>query len=225
MVNPMVSIEPFSLLIAVLPLAAYLVLLGGLQIFRVPMVTTGGRDVFALATAISGLVAIGPGELFFPSAASVVLGIWIWPILGIFYLLSVSLIVLGLRPRLVIYGRSAQSLTLPLMEAARHLDPAAKLDEAAGQVSLPSLGVHLRLDGHRGGETAEIFAFEQNLPPSFWNQLLHALRGELASQGQTASFRAGWMLAAGLALIALLGYQALQAPTEVVQGFQQWLWR
>ena len=72
------SIEPIYLLIALLPLVAYLLLLGMIRLSGRVLITTGGRDIAALGFSVVGLVAIGPGELFFPKAAAGVFGGWVW---------------------------------------------------------------------------------------------------------------------------------------------------
>ena len=62
--------EPFSLLLALVPLIGYLLLLGLIRVSGHTLITTGARDIGALGLAISGLVAVGPGELFFPTVCS-----------------------------------------------------------------------------------------------------------------------------------------------------------
>lgn len=219
------SIAPFSMLIAMLPLAAYLTLFGAIRLLGRPMVTTGGRDIFAVAIAISGLIAVGPAELFFPTAAATLFGIAIWPVLAFLYFLIVLLIILSSRPRLVIYGRGPGTMAQPLLRAAQTIDADARCDEAAGQIELPRSGVYLRLEGHRGAETAEVFAYQTNIAPSFWNRLLRSLRAELANEEPASPRRGGTSFAIGVAMLFFLSLQLLVAHEEVVQGFRDWLWR
>src|SRR6056297_912316 len=89
-------IEPFPLILAFLPLSAYLLLIGMIRLVAAPVVTTGGRDLGALAVGISGLVAIGPAELFFPGPAAASMGAYVWLVLLLFYILAVSLVILSL---------------------------------------------------------------------------------------------------------------------------------
>ena len=218
-------IAPFSLLMATLPLAAYLTLFGIIRLSGKPLVTTGGRDIFAIAVAISGLIAVGPAELFFPTAAATLFGFAIWPVLAFLYLLIVILIALSSRPRLVVYGRGPKSLIQPLLRAAQKIDPDASCDEEAGQIELPQSGLHLRLEGHRGAETTELFSYENNVAPSFWNRLLGALRAELAKEEAVSPRRGGMTFAIGLAMLLLLSWQLFVAQDELVQGFREWVWR
>ena len=56
------TVDPFRLAIALLPLAAYVLLLGLLNLRRRPFLTSGGCDVAALGVALSGLMFVGPLE-------------------------------------------------------------------------------------------------------------------------------------------------------------------
>jgi hypothetical protein len=223
--HPSMVIEPFVLLIALLPLAAYLTLFGLIRLSGRAMVTTGGRDTFAIAIAISGLVAVGPAELFFPEAAAAAFGIAIWPVLVFLYFLLVTLVILSSRPRLVIYGRGVSALASPLLRAAQSIDPQAECDESAGQISLPGAGIHLRIDGFRGADTAEVFAYEGSIVPSFWHRLRAALQEELSKEEAVAQRRGGMTFVVGAAMLVLISVQLFVAHDQVVQGFQEWLWR
>lgn len=217
--------EPFNLLIALLPLAAYLTFFGALRLTGRPMVTTGGRDIFAVAIAISGLMVVGPAELFFPVPAATAFGAAIWPVLGFLYFLIALLVVLSSRPRLIVYGRGPGALIAPLLRAAQCIDPDARADEAAGQIEFPAARLHLRVDGTRGGDSAEIFAYESGIATSLWNRLLVSLRTELAKE-EPASPRSGAVsFAVGIMMLGFLSLKLFVAYDQVVQGFQEWLWR
>src|SRR3954452_11451184 len=97
------TVDPFRLAIALVPLAAYVLLLGLLNLRRRPFLTSGGCDMAALGLALSGLIFIGPLELFRPEAATRSFGNYIWLFLIIFYWLWLLLVVLLTRPRLVGY--------------------------------------------------------------------------------------------------------------------------
>ena len=100
------SIEPIFLLLALMPLIAYLLLLGLIRASGRVLITTGGRDIAALGFSVAGFIAVGPGELFFPKAAAGAFGGWVWLALFTFYALIVTLLGLTSRQRLVVYGRS-----------------------------------------------------------------------------------------------------------------------
>ncbi len=216
---------PFSLLLAAVPLISYLGVIAAIRVSGRSLITTGGRDVAAMGVAIAGLIAIGPAELFFPTAAATVFGpiIWIW--LSMFYALCVALVALTVRGRLVVYGRSAEEMFPPLLRAARRLDPEASGDPGNLQVTLPGLGMHLRIDGHRGVDHAEVLAFERMCPPKFWSELLGVLRQEVAVSPRPVPRRGSAMLLLATVLAGLLLWRGIDQQAVVVEGFRQWLWR
>ncbi|MCO8123584.1 hypothetical protein NHH03_17700 [Stieleria sp. TO1_6] len=219
------SIEPIYLLIALLPLIAYLLLLGVIRLLGRVLITTGGRDIAALGFAVAGLVAIGPGELFFPTKAAGVFGPWVWFALATFYGLIVSLIALTSRPRLVVYGRTPKQMLDPLLQAAKELDPGATSDADSLQVELPKLRIHLRAAGQPGLDSASIESFEPIATSEFWDQLLGHLRDKSQSSSAPAQRRGGTMVAVATLLAAFALWHALAERQQVVEGFRDWLWR
>lgn len=217
--------SPFYLLVALIPVLGYLGVIAAVRFSGRALVTTGGRDVAAIGFAISGLVVIGPLELFFPSTAAAFFGPMIWGWLAAFYVLCVTLASLTARSRLVIYGRTAEDLYLPLIRAARRLDPDADGDPGNLQVSLPRLKIRLRIDGHHGVDHAEVEAFERRYPPRFWSRLLGLVREEVASGPRTSPRRGFVMLFLTVVLAGLLVWRGIEQQALVVQEFRQWLWR
>jgi len=136
--------DPLRLAIALVPLASYCLLIGLLNARRRPFLTTGGSDLAALGFAFTGLVLVGPVELFRPEAASAEFGSYVWLFLLVFYWLCVWLAVLLAKPRLVVYNISVEELRPVLAEAARAIDPQARW--AGDSLSLPTLGVQLHLE-------------------------------------------------------------------------------
>jgi len=225
LLNLLESTEPFTILLALLPLIGYLVVFSLIRISGRTLVTTGGRDVAALAIALSGMIAVGPAELFFPTAAATIFGPVVWVALVAFYGLSVALIALTTPPKLVVYGRSPEELYEPLMAAAKQIDPAATGEPTQLQVSLPTVGVRLRIDGQRGFDHAQVLAFEPNISLRFWNQLLGNVRKEVQHQPAPMPRRGFGMLLVALMLAAILAWQGFGNQELVVEGFRDWLWR
>ena len=77
--------DPLRLAIALVPLAAYCLVLGILNARRRPFLTSGGADLATLGAALTGLVLIGPIELFRPEKASAEFGSYVWLFLLVFY--------------------------------------------------------------------------------------------------------------------------------------------
>ena len=114
--------DPFRLCLGLGPVAVYLCLLGTISLSRRAVLVSGVRDAATLALAVSGLVVIGPMELFFPFAAAARFGPHVWLLLLALYAMCVILWLLVLRPRLVIYNVSADKLRPILADAVNSLD-------------------------------------------------------------------------------------------------------
>ena len=104
------SVDPLRLAIALVPVAAYALVLALVNARRRPFLTSGGSDLAALGVAISGLMFVGPLELFRPDAATREFGNYIWLFLLSLYWLGLVLVLLLARPRLVIYNTSSEEL-------------------------------------------------------------------------------------------------------------------
>lgn len=212
----------FPLIVALLPLATYFLLMGVMRMVR-PLVTTSARDGMALAIAVSGLVMIGPMQLLFPSQAAAVMGWIVWLILLTLYVLCVSLILLSLRPKIIVYGVPPAELLTPLLKACQAVDESATLDSGRQQVTLHKEGVLLRVEALGGSDAAQIEAFEKNLHPKFWQHLLVELRGGTAGIQTRFSVGGLGMVVTGLVLGGVIISQIVSQPDEVLAGFRQWL--
>lgn len=106
--------------------------------------TTGARDATALGVAISGLVIAGPMELFMPPAAADRFSGWVWILLLMFYGLCVSLFILLMRPRLVIYNVSVDQLRPILMNVVQDIDKDSRW--AGDSLTVPGLGIQLHVE-------------------------------------------------------------------------------
>lgn len=136
--------DPLHFCIAIAPLSVYLLMLGFLNLRRRPFLTTGARDAGAVGIALMGFVVAGPMELFFPEGAASRFGPWVWVLMLVFYGLCVSLLVLLMRPRIVIYNISMEELKPILTRIAHQID--SKSRWTADSLLLPSLNVHLHAE-------------------------------------------------------------------------------
>ncbi len=136
--------DPLHFCIAIAPLAVYLLMLGIINLAGRPFVTTGARDTAALAIGICGLVIAGPMELFFPEAAASQFGPYVWLMLIVFYGLCVSLIVLLMRSRIVIYNITSEQIKPILKNVALRLDPGSRW--VGDSLSMPAKQVFLHVE-------------------------------------------------------------------------------
>ena len=170
-------VDPLRLSIALVPLAAYMLLLSLVNLRRRPFLTSGGSDLAALGVALSGLAFVGPLELFRPEAATNEFGNFIWPVLLVFYWLWVLLVVLVVRPRLVVYNVSIEELHPVIAEAASRLDPDSRW--AGNSLALPNLGVYLHLESFDLMRNVSLASSGSRQNLDGWRELSRALATSL----------------------------------------------
>ena len=213
------TVDPFRLAIALVPVAAYVLLLGLINLRRRPFLTSGGCDLAALGVALSGLMLVGPLELFRPEAATRSFGNYIWLFLALFYLMWLVLLVLLSRPRLVVYNISVEELHSVLAEAAGRLDPAARW--AGNNLSVPGLGVQLHLDSLDLMRNVSLVASggRQNLDG--WRRLSRELSQGLKAMRVKTNPRAIGFLLLSLGLLAICLTNMLSRPQALVQAMNE----
>jgi hypothetical protein len=213
------SIDPFRLAIALVPLAAYLLLLALVNLRRRPFLTSGGSDLGALGVAMSGLAFVGPLELFRPEAATSEFGNYIWPIMLVFYWLWVLLAVLLARPRLVIYNASVEELHPLLAEAAARIDAQSRW--AGNSLSLPTLGVQLHLESFDLMRNVSLSASGSRQNLDGWRQLARELSTALRPVRVKPNPRGvGFLLVAALLMGGSL-FGLVNHPKELAYAVEQ----
>lgn len=209
------------LTICLTPLAMYLLAIGWLNLRRRPTLVSGTRDSLAMAIALSGLMLVGPLELFMPMDAANFFGGLVWLLLITFYVLVATFIVLGQRPRLVVYNVPADVLRPLLAKVAIGMDPDARW--AGDSLSMPGMNVELRL------ETAPLFRnvtlVANNDRQSFndWKRLEGNLRRELAAVEIGPAWQGLGLLAFGLFLVAFVLLAAASDPNGMAAGLVRML--
>lgn len=213
--------DPLRLAIALVPLAAYSLLLALVNARRRPFVTTGGSDLAALGAAASGLILVGPIELFRPEAASAEFGGYVWLFMLVFYWLWVWLAVLVTRPRLVVYNISAEELRPVVAEAARRVDPQARW--AGDSLAMPTVGVALHLEAFEIMRNAALVSSGGKQNIAGWKKLSAEVRNQLATIRVSPNPRSlGFtLLATGLVTASVI--HMLNRPEEVAQAVQEML--
>lgn len=205
--------SPIPFAIAIVPVAMYLLMIGMFRVRRRPLVTTGWRDAAALGIAIIGLVVVGPMQLFFPVYAAARFAGWVWIMLLALYVLSLLLVVLSCRPRLIVYGQGQEAFFQSLLLAASRVDPGAQWH---GQVlSLPTVGLQLAYEpsGARGVQHAvSVNNFDRI---DHWMQLERELVKVCADTHATEQGWAGRMLMAiGAVMITISVSMIAQQPVQ-----------
>ncbi len=211
--------DPLRLTIALVPLASYGLLIGLINARRRPFLTTGGADLAALGAALSGLILVGPIELFRPEAASAEFGSYVWLFLLVFYWLCVWLAVLLAKPRLVLYNASIDELRPVLAETARSIDPQARW--AGDSLSLPTLGIQLHLESFDLMRNVSLVASGGSQNLAGWRQLAGELYQRLRPLRVSPNPRALGILLAALILFVASTSHMLANPQDVAQAMQE----
>ncbi len=212
-------VDPLRLAIALVPLAAYGFVLAWINAQRRPFLTSGGCDLLALGIALSGLMFVGPLELFRPESATRSFGNFIWVFLLLFYGLWLLLVVLFGRPRLVVYNIRQDELHPILAEIASRLDPAARW--AGNHLSLPGLNVQLHLDSFELMRNVSLVSSGGRQSIEGWRRLSAELGPALGKIRVRRNPRAIGFLAASLALLLGTIWQLLSHSNAVLQAWSE----
>jgi hypothetical protein len=218
---PQSLISPFHVVVALAPLAFYLLLIGFYNLGRRPFVTTGGRDLLMLGIGLSGFIAAGPFELFMPMAAANQFGAYVWLLLVSLYGLSLLLAILLMRPRIVIYNCKLDQLRPLIAKCVAELDSESRW---AGEcLYLPQIGVQLHVHTHPVLRNIQLTAIGplQNLEG--WRNLYIALRQHVRGLRVRCNAWAPIFLLLAVALLLAAGGTMVTYPKEVAEGLRDTL--
>jgi hypothetical protein len=221
--------DPFHLSLAMVPVAVYLLLIGGIQCGHRPFVTTGTRDTIALAIALLGLAIVGPLQLFapvvIPQETRTFLGPWIWLPLIALYLLTGLLIALLMRPRLIVYNMGVDNLRPLLEEVASQLDRERRWSGTS--LGLPNLGVQATIEPVPSLRHVQLVSAGSEQDLNGWRRLELGLKRSLETV--PADPRARWLgfalIGSGLLIGATVTLGLVQRPQAVAQAIDQFLER
>jgi hypothetical protein len=209
-------IDPFRLCVALGPVAMYLLLLGAINLSRRSLLVSGVRDAAALALAVSGLVVVGPMELFYPFESAVKLGSYVWLLLLALYLMCVVLWLLLLRPRLIIYNSSADKLRPILADVVSQFDADARW--AGDGLVIPGLGIQLYIDAFTPLRSVSLLSAGGNQSHAGWRRLEAALRMALAREEVGRNPRGLILVVAGLLCVAGIVLAITHDPEAVARS-------
>jgi hypothetical protein len=217
------GLSPFAWVLVGIPLASYLFLLALVRMQGSCLVTSGGRDVVALAIGISGLVAIGPLQLFFPPVIAAGMSLRVTAALLLFYALCVILLILLSRPRLVIYNADLDQVRSAVHRAADSVLPGS--ERSPDGVYFPPADLRLRIEGSTRSRAWQIVAWGPTLRPTIWRAFRMAVARELAASrsASSAPHHAWSLLLWAVVLGVIVVWQLWQRPIEVATGFREFL--
>jgi hypothetical protein len=209
-------IDPFPLCVGLGPVAMYLLLLGAINLSRHSLLVSGVRDAAALALAVSGLVVIGPMELFYPYQSAIRLGPKVWLLLLALYVMCVLLWLLLLRPRLIIYNISADKLRPILADAVNQFDGDARW--AGDSLAIPGLGVQLYIDAFATFRSVSLVSAGGLQSHAGWRRLEGALRAALAREETGRNPRGLILFVAGLLCVGGIVAAIANDPEAVARS-------
>jgi hypothetical protein len=211
------SIDPFRLCLGLGPVAMYLLLLGAINLSRRSLLVSGVRDGAALALAASGLIIVGPMELFYPFDSAIALGgSFAWVLLVALYVMCVLLWLLLLRPRLVIYNSSAEKMRPILADVVSQFDADARW--AGDSLVIPGLGVQLHIDGFAFLRCVSLVSAGGHQSHAGWRRLEGALRAALAREEAGRNPRGLLLVFAGLLCMAVIVLAIERNPEAVARS-------
>ncbi len=213
--------DPLHLCIALGPVAIYFLLLGTINLSRRPFVTSGTRDAAALGIAIGGFVVAGPMELFLPEAAAVRMGFWVWPTCIAFYILCLSLAVLLMRPRIVIYNVTFEQLRPSLADIVLRLDSESRW--AGDSLVMPNLGVQLTVESQGMMKNVQLAAAGTEQSFQGWRLLESELTTALRSAKGTRNPYGMSLIMFGLLMAAAVVFWLSRDPQGVAQALNEML--
>ena len=210
-----------EVLIAVVPIAIYLVLLGSVNLRRHPYVLNGARESLLTGIALSGLAIVGPMELFFPQRFANQFGLYAWLMLLLFYGLMVTLWILVARPRLVIYNVVNGPLRAVLSEAALKLDPESRW--AGDSLAMPGLNVQLHVESFNFMRNITLVSAGNEPNYTNWRRLEGLLRGSLQDVPVPRNPRGYVFAFVGMLLLISLALNAAMNSHLIAQDLLQLL--
>jgi hypothetical protein len=104
-----------------------------------------------------------------PEAAALQFGPWVWLMLLAFYALCLTLLVLLVRPRLIVYNMTVDQMRPILAELAKELDTDARW--AGEMLLLPKLGVQLHIEAFPPLRNVQLVASGADQNYVGWRQL------------------------------------------------------
>ncbi len=188
--------------IALAPLALYFLFIGWLNLGGRPHVLSGYRDAGVLALGVTGLAIAGPLELFFPDSAAFRLGPYAWCLLIALYEMSVILVILSMRPRLVIYNTTIEELSPQVAKVVQEMDEHARW--AGNSIVLPECDIQMYMDESLSMRNVQLVASGSAQNGSSWLTLKRQLEAAFEKQAAGGSRNPNAMLFLMIGLMLLV---------------------
>jgi hypothetical protein len=213
--------DTFSACLSLGPLAIYLLLLGAINLSARPLVVSGTRELAAFGLAVCGLVIVGPMQLFMPQEAAAQFGTMVWALLLGFYVLCLTLAVMVIRPRLVVYNLTADQIRPILVEVASKLDHDSVW--AGRALSMPQMRVHLVVDNFAPMHNVSLVATGSAQSVAGWRRLEATLREAVREVPIARRSHGIWLALCGLMILVVLALRIADDPQTIARGLDRML--
>lgn len=209
--------------IALIPLAIYLLLIGAVHLRGRPLITNGWRDTLTLGIACTGLIVIGPMQLFFPEHAGSRWPGWVWLLMLGLYFLVLLMSILWSRPRLVAYGMLRNQFRDTLLHSAQSVDSLAQWQ--GDVLTVPRSGLQLAMESSLSRRTQSVVSVSTPHDLSHWLQLEQAFVRDGRSIRSARSVLGWGLVTAGLLLLVLTITPLIQDPDIAYAQFKKFILR
>ncbi len=207
--------------IAAIPIAVYFILIGSLRLRTRPLVTSGWRDTLTLGIAASGLIALGPMQLFFPAQAAARWQAWVWLALFVLYALSLMMLLLSCKPRLVAYGMDDSQFADTLLRAAQDVDEQAHW--TGDVLTLPNALIQLAVEPSGTARVHQVVLVGMLHNLANWLELERAFV-RCGSQTTCPRSSAGWPFTiVGLFLLSWAIIPLISDPNQALAQLREFL--
>jgi uncharacterized membrane protein len=160
-------------------------------------------------------------ELFFPEGAASRFGPWVWLLLVVFYGLCVSLVVLLMKPRLVVYNISMEEVRPILTKIAMDLDPKSRWLDSA--LIIPRLRIHMHVEAIEWLRNVQMMAGGNQQSVEGWTRFENELRASIKKLKVGPNVMGVPFLIASAAMAIASAFYMLQDPQAVVAALEDML--
>ena len=214
-------IDLFTIVCALLPIAAYLLVIGSFQLRRRSTVISGFMDTLLLGFAVGGLAMIGPLDLFVPETAAYRFGSLLRVLLLVLYVLILLLVAMARRPRMVVLNASESHVMETLGELTRGMDDQTVW--AGYAAHLPQRKLDLHVEFEPASNTVQVRSLSREIDFGQWTRLRRTFQSQLGRQQVATNTRAVWSIASGAMLFLAVGWVCTNRWPAVARGFAEWL--
>lgn len=223
----MMTLIPYFVLIVAIPLSLYFFCLYRLNSCNVPRILTGAKDDLLIAFALSGLLAIGPGQLCIPIRSLIDKGLAAWFMIFFLYLLNIFLCSsLLMRPRIILYNITREKLDELFAKLSSQNESSQNESSQNGMVvnrfgnsvDLPDMGIHLFIEESIFFRNISLMAAGHQSYKNGWKKLEELLAKEVGNVTMERNGIAAGFLLGSLLLGAVVVGTIVCCQDAIIQG-------